>query len=57
MVKEVYRVGVKKNGKNTYHFIDNMETLLKFIAEECADAERVSIVKQKRFTLDSDAEE
>ena len=54
MVKEVYRVGVKKNGKNTYHFIDNMETLLKFIAEECADAERVSIVKQKRFTIDGD---
>lgn len=49
-----YRVGVKTNGKTVYHNIEGMEALVKFLANECADAERVSIVKQKLFTLRED---
>ena len=50
-MKEFYRVGVKTNGKTVYHNIEGMDALVKFIANACADAERVSIVKQKLFTL------
>ena len=54
MIAEIYKVGVKKNGKTTYYNIGNMETLLKFISSDCSDAERVTIVKQKLFTLDDE---
>ena len=53
-MKDFYRVGVKTNGKTVYHNIESMEALVMFIANECADAERVSIVKQKLFTLNED---
>ena len=57
MVKEIYRVGVKKDGKTKYYNVDSMEVLLRFIQNMCENAERVTIVRQKLFTLDSDAEE
>lgn len=51
MVNEIYRVGVKKDGKTTYHHIGSTEALLLFLKNEVADAERVAIVKEKLFTL------
>lgn len=51
MMTEIYRVGVKKDGKTVYHNIGDVNSLLTFLRLELEDAERVSIVKQKLFTL------
>lgn len=51
MMTEIYRVGVKKDGKTVYHNIGDTNSLLTFLRLELEDAERVSIVKQKLFTL------
>ena len=54
MTTEIYRVGIKKNGKTTYYHIGSAEALIAFLSTEVADAERVSITKQKLFTLDEE---
>lgn len=51
MMTEIYRVGVKKDGKTVYHNIGDVNSLLTFLRLELENAERVSIVKQKLFTL------
>ena len=51
MVNEIYRVGVKYDGKTVYLNIGDVNSLLTFLRLELEDAERVSIVKQKLFTL------
>ena len=54
MLTDIYRVGIKKNGKTVYHHIGSMEALIVFLSRECSSAERVTIVRQTLFTLDDE---
>ena len=54
MMTDIYRVGVKKDNKTVYHNIGDTNSLLTFLRREREDAERVTIVKERLFTLDDD---
>lgn len=54
MVKEIYKVGIKKDGKTKYYNVDDMRTLLALIKGNSDGAERVTIVREKLFTLGDD---
>ena len=54
MFREIYKVGIKKDGKTKYYNVEGMETLLVLIRNNSENAERVTIVKDKLFRLDED---
>lgn len=54
MLTTIYRVGVKTDGKTVYHQFKHDEALLVYLSVVLADAERISITKQKLFSLDED---
>ena len=54
MVENIYRVGVKKGDKTVYHHFKNDEAVLVFLSTQLADAERITLSKRKRFSLDEE---